>query len=158
VCERLRVLLKVAAVLGGMMAGALPSCAGEPVVLAKLVELADRRPAFVAILLPSVTKHCMRTVWGQIPPKVFRTWAETLLLDDLANRAMVRQGTLTKDEAVARRQALFLSLEHVGPEALEAIGIYTSAKPGGEFGRDLTRVMDCQYRSVAAALSGIDES
>ena len=158
VCKRFTALLRLAAILGGMVAATFSGLAGEPIVLAKLVEAADQRHGFVAILAPAITKHCMRAVWGQTPPRLFRTWAETLLVDDLANRALVQKVELAKAEAVKPRRALFLSLEHVEPDDLEATAIYTSSRPQSRFGHDLTRVMDCQYKSMVAALLGADES
>ena len=157
-CDGVRVGSFVIAVSVAMVALSGLSRAADDMTFPKLVALAEQRQGFVAILAPSITKHCMRAAWGQLPPRVFRNWAETLLLDDLANRAKVQNGMMTRHEAVASRRALFLSLEMIEPEALKAIELYTSAKAGGQFGRDFTQVIDCQYKAMAVALVGNNKS
>jgi hypothetical protein len=130
------------------------SASAEPPALSfrDMVQQADARASYVAMVAPTIAKHCLETVWGAHPPDALRNWVADLMRIDLENRAKVLRGELQKQEADLLRQAKYYSLEDLPDDHFKAVATYADMTPSGRFGERLTQVMDCQYRAVAEAL------
>jgi len=147
-------LVTVVSVLGvSVLPANSASTAAPKMNIRAIVELANKRSTYVAMLTPASANECLENMWGANPPPALLDWVATLMLTDLSNRAKVMRGELLKKEAEKQRQELYYSLEKLPPDHFNAVANYTDLTPAGSFGEDLVEVMDCQYREIAEALT-----
>ncbi len=145
-------------VLSAVVANAVPVMAEDALSLRELVLVSDKRASYVSTVVPGIASRCMEREWGGHPPLALRDWISNLMLSDLQNRARVLRGELSKHEAEALREKLFLSLEELQPEIFETVATYARISPENGFGPPLLKVFDCQYRALAEALGQEQQS